>query len=184
MMSDDKIDIENYEKYKNIEFPLVTEIEEHHVDNLTYNEFFDKFMVKNVPVLITGISDAWECMNWVNSGASSNDSSINFEYLKQKIDSNQNVPIANCSKVYFNSHEKFEMPFGQFVDYWKNQMQRKERDSTDLLYLKDWHLRHNQSDYKFYKTPVYFASDWLNEYCEEKRTDDYRFVYMGPKGTW
>ena len=37
-----------------------------------------------------------------------------------------------------------------------------------------------------YQTPVYFRSDWLNEYWEsfDPITDDYRFVYIGPKGSW
>ena len=40
-------------------------------------------------------------------------------------------------------------------------------------------------DYKAYTTPVYFQSDWLNEFWDtEAGGDDYRFVYMGPKGTW
>ena len=39
-----------------------------------------------------------------------------------------------------------------------------------------------------YRTPHYFCSDWLNEWWEN-RTDceqenDYRFVYIGPKGSW
>lgn len=38
-------------------------------------------------------------------------------------------------------------------------------------------------DDEAYKTPEYFTSDWLNEFCENQ-DDDYRFVYMGPKGTW
>lgn len=32
--------------------------------------------------------------------------------------------------------------------------------------------------------PVYFSSDWLNEYWDALDVDDYRFVYMGPAGTW
>lgn len=35
-----------------------------------------------------------------------------------------------------------------------------------------------------YTTPVYFSSDWLNEYWDAIAVDDYRFVYMGPKGSW
>ena len=40
--------------------------------------------------------------------------------------------------------------------------------------------------YKAYETPVYFKSDWLNEFWDQRVdvTDDYRFVYMGPKGSW
>ena len=38
----------------------------------------------------------------------------------------------------------------------------------------------------FYATPHYFQSDWLNEVWLVRNDveDDYRFVYMGPKGTW
>lgn len=32
--------------------------------------------------------------------------------------------------------------------------------------------------------PVYFSSDWLNEFWDVLNVDDYRFVYAGPKGTW
>ncbi|KAI1242517.1 hypothetical protein IHE44_0000047, partial [Lamprotornis superbus] len=35
-----------------------------------------------------------------------------------------------------------------------------------------------------YTTPVYFSSDWLNEYWDAVAVDDFRFVYMGPKGSW
>ncbi|NWH41928.1 JMJD4 protein, partial [Chloropsis hardwickii] len=35
-----------------------------------------------------------------------------------------------------------------------------------------------------YTTPVYFSSDWLNEYWDAMAVDDFRFVYMGPKGSW
>lgn len=39
---------------------------------------------------------------------------------------------------------------------------------------------------KAYETPVYFKSDWLNEFWDRRSdvSDDYRFVYMGPKGSW
>ncbi|XP_031626328.1 2-oxoglutarate and iron-dependent oxygenase JMJD4 homolog [Contarinia nasturtii] len=178
-MCENEIEIENYDKYKEPSFQFVAKIEEYHINNLSYNDFFDRFMVKNIPVLINGIADRWECQNWIDSSHL-----VNIEYLRQKIDKTQNVPIANCGKVYYNSHEKSEMQFGAFVDYWTNKMQQNECDSTNLLYLKDWHLRRSQPDYQFYTTPIYFASDWLNEYCVEKRIDDYRFVYMGPKGTW
>ena len=42
--------------------------------------------------------------------------------------------------------------------------------------------------YEAYNVLDVFASDWLNEVWDEHsstdRRDDYRFVYMGPKGTW
>lgn len=189
-MCEDEIEIDDFQKYSEPLFPSVSKIEKHHINQLSYNDFFDGFMVKNKPLLIDGIADRWECMNWIHQIENSHSSiqlstnQINFDYLAQKIRNEQNVPIANCNKVYFNSHEKFEMPFADFLLYWRNRIATVECDSNNLLYLKDWHLRRNQPKYNYYKTPHYFASDWLNEYCEEKHCDDYRFVYMGPKGTW
>lgn len=147
-----------------------------HFTELTYNDFFANFMRANKPVIISGIADRWECMNWIQSN------SVNFEYLRKCIDTTSMVPVANCDKAYFNAHEKSEMEFGEFLNYW----QRRIAGQSDgkLTYLKDWHLRRCLPSYQFYETPMYFASDWLNEFCVEKGCDDYRFVYMGPKGTW
>lgn len=39
-------------------------------------------------------------------------------------------------------------------------------------------------EHNIYTTPVFFSSDWLNEYWDTLEVDDYRFVYMGPKGSW
>lgn len=37
-----------------------------------------------------------------------------------------------------------------------------------------------------YHSPEYFSSDWMNEFwafrCDLR--DDFRFVYIGPRGTW
>lgn len=43
--------------------------------------------------------------------------------------------------------------------------------------------------YDAYSVPDVFQSDWLNEVWDKlslggEGRDDYRFVYMGPKGTW
>lgn len=38
-----------------------------------------------------------------------------------------------------------------------------------------------------YTVPPEFSNDWLNEYFTSQKdliNDDYRFVYMGPKGSW
>lgn len=58
-------------------------------------------------------------------------------------------------------------------------------------YFKDWHFTRDYPDEVVYTVPKYFSSDWLNEYLTSKddlnddvTKDDYRFVYMGPKGSW
>ena len=47
-------------------------------------------------------------------------------------------------------------------------------------------LNRDFPQYGAYTVLDFFASDWLNEvwYWRHDVSDDYQFVYMGPKGTW
>lgn len=157
-----------------------------HKDELTYDKFFREYLRPNVPVVVTGIADDWECQHWIRPAQCNSGCGLHFDYLKEKIPKNVIVPVANCHREYFNSHEKLDMNFHEYLDYWNDRLTKDRADvcNTKLLYLKDWHLRRQLPEYHYYQTPVYFGSDWLNEYCEAKQCDDYRFVYMGPKGTW
>lgn len=163
-----------------------------HKDELTYGTFFKNYLVPNIPVVITGISDTWECMNWTRTKQNSNQHcDINFEYLKNKIGEDVKVPVASCQIECCNSDKKLELNFHEYIEYWREKVKKCSDhnplpgDETEkLLYLKDWHLTRQLPAYHYYETPLYFSSDWLNEYCEERALDDYRFVYMGPKGTW
>lgn len=161
-------------------------------DELSYQNFFINYLQPNIPVIITGISQGWECMNWTrNNQDTSDECGVDFSYLSRKFSDCVKVPVADCEAEYFNSHKKLELSFPEFIDYWRKRVQLAS-DADDLpcdkaeslLYLKDWHLRRELPNYEFYRTPLHFGSDWLNEYCEQRGIDDYRFVYMGPKGTW
>jgi len=157
-------------------------------------------MHKNFPVIITDVSNEWECQKWtvlqesrdLNSNTSA--SSINFDYLKTRIP-NCPVPVADCNSSYFNSHTKLELNFHDYLDKWRSGIENQssasqevnsnvDTTSRDNLYLKDWHLAAQMPGYNFYKVPKYFASDWLNEQLIDQKKDDYRFVYMGPKNSW
>ncbi|XP_045536113.1 2-oxoglutarate and iron-dependent oxygenase JMJD4 [Papilio machaon] len=70
------------------------------------------------------------------------------------------------------------MKVQDYMSYLKN----SKRDK--LLYLKDWHLRRIKPDDMFYEVPKIFASDWLNEYAQDNKDDDFMFVYIGPEGSW
>jgi len=55
------------------------------------------------------------------------------------------------------------------------------------FYKKIFRLLRSYPDYKAYDVPIYFSSDWLNESSDAScfdSDDDFRFVYMGPKGSW
>lgn len=141
-------------------------------ENFSYDQFFFEFMAKNLPVIVknmkikTEISEKWY------------DDDGNFQIEKLNLPRDKKIPIANCSKQYFDSHQKSTMSFGDFVSHWN---QREE--SSDLLYLKDFHLK-QETNMDFYNVPPYFASDFLNEFLIDKDQDDYRFIYCGPKGSW
>lgn len=146
-------------------------------NNISYNEFFKKYLVKNQACVIKNIANNWESYKtWCNNDE------IAFNHLSKYND--LDVMIYNCGKKHYNSQETQNYKFQDYVKYW---MQLKENGDNDkdmpLLYLKDWHLK-NCTDDNFYEVPIYFSSDMLNEYLCDNNEDDYRFVYMGPAGTW
>ncbi|KAF5288578.1 hypothetical protein FQA39_LY15357 [Lamprigera yunnana] len=143
----------------------------------TYTEFFEKFQSKNEPVLIRNVTSDWECMKlWMNNG------SPDFQYLNRRY-GDLPVTLINCKKKQAdNNNEKcLTWKFNEYLEYWQ-----KYETAIDmpLLYLKDWHLKNQFPDDNFYTVPHQFRCDWLNEYLVENSLDDYRFVYMGVKGTW
>lgn len=170
-----KIEIVNGEKAVYAENPSfeLSEIPRVLSDDLTYNQFFDEFMSTNTPVIIKSIKIKTELSEkWFQGDE------LRLESMAEDI-KNHDVPVANCSKQYFDSHEKSQMPFGDYVNYWNKSSEAGDCD----LYLKDFHLK-QELGLDFYNIPFYFASDWLNEYLIDLNKDDYRFIYIGPKKTW
>ncbi|XP_037977203.2 2-oxoglutarate and iron-dependent oxygenase JMJD4 [Plutella xylostella] len=140
--------------------------------DVTYSYFYENFMLKNIPCLISNTSDLWECSKtWVR-----NDNTINLEYINNEY-GHLTVPVADCNSTEFNSQCKQNMTVNEYVTYMKN-------DKNKLLYLKDWHLKRTRPDHNFYEVPQMFASDWLNEYSLDRNEDDFMFVYIGPKDSW
>lgn len=145
-------------------------------DEITYNDFFQTYLVRNQACIIKNVANNWDSYKtWtVNNN-------VSFDFLLSKY-GDLNVTIYNCGEKHYNSQKTEDCMFKDYLNYWveyKNDCNSK----LPLLYLKDWHLRNCVAD-KFYEVPKYFLSDWLNEYLCENNQDDYRFVYMGPKGTW
>lgn len=140
-------------------------------ENLTFNQFFNEFMLKNTPVIVLNVDLLKPASrNWFTKD---NEFIIDNFLVDLK---DMDVPVYNCSKQYFNSHEKTTMKLTNFANYWKS------NSRNELLYLKDFHL--SQQGIDFYNVPHCFSSDWLNEYLLDTNKDDYRFVYIGVKGTW
>eukprot|EP00112_Aurelia_sp_Birch-Aquarium-sp1_P006289 Seg1697.5 transcript_id=Seg1697.5/GoldUCD/mRNA.D3Y31 product="JmjC domain-containing protein 4" protein_id=Seg1697.5/GoldUCD/D3Y31 len=157
-----------------MEFMMIDRI----ASNATLEEFQKSYLQPNRPCILSAeFTKEWKgSQNWVDEFGMPD-----FTYLAANF-GKSNVPVANCSKKHYNAHEKKEMLFGDFLSAWEHSL--SANDQSFLLYLKDWHCQREFPNYRAYEVPKYFKSDWLNEWFDQGEQDDYRFVYMGPKGTW
>ncbi|KAL3512790.1 hypothetical protein ACH5RR_025507 [Cinchona calisaya] len=166
---------------------------------LNYNQFVTKYLVQNQPVILTGLMEDWRaCKDWVLENGKPNLQFFSTHFGKSK------VQVADCGIREFTDQKRLEMLVSEFIEKWVELCSPRESldeefDGKSLLYLKDWHFVKEYPEYHAYETPLLFRDDWLNLYLDKyhMHTDpdsyqetneiscsDYRFVYMGPKGTW
>lgn len=161
--------IYNYNSVNNIEVLDST--------NVSYDFFFRNFMLPNIPCIIQNCCTNWKCSKlWIIDAKN-----LNISYLQEKygLDS---VFVYNCKEKYYNSQKYKTIKFKDYLSGPKNDDISTSFPRSE--YLKNWHLKLNHCDDNFYEVPIFFASDWLNEFYIENTNDDYRFVYMGPNETW
>ncbi|KAI3454456.1 hypothetical protein Pfo_011119 [Paulownia fortunei] len=174
---------------------------------LSYTDFVEKYMARNQPVILTGLMDDWRaCKDWV-----SDDGKPNLRFFSAHFGGSR-VQVADCGTREFTDQKRVEMSVSEFIDSWvrNSGSDNGGADGKSLLYLKDWHFvkvpcpcsmgkTYEYPDYVAYSTPIFFLDDWLNLYLDKYRMhddpdsyqerneiscSDYRFVYMGAKGTW
>ena len=167
-----------------------------HRDNISIEEFFVEFLYPNRPCLISNLTANWNANEWCDGKV------VRFDFLASAY-GHLSVPVAHCDVKEFNANPKSEWPFKEFLRYWRESdithisgcensphLHPEERvelkNPRSCYYLKDWHFVRDVGDYCPYTTPAIFTSDWLNEFYSQRvdLRDDYRFVYMGGKGTW
>ncbi|KAK6174382.1 hypothetical protein SNE40_017670 [Patella caerulea] len=160
----------------NLEFPRLEVMP-------SYEEFFTNYLLPNRPCIFgSAVTAKWQSrQDWLKPV----DGSPHLEFFKENF-GDITVPVADCGKEEFSSHPKEDMTLSEYVDYLVQYKQDGYPQHERCLYLKDWHFIRDCPDYHAYTTPVYFSSDWLNEFWDirERIHDDYRFVYIGPKGSW
>lgn len=142
----------------------------------SYQQFHDQCLKPNKVCLFKcSLLNDWPCRSrWLNENGS-----INWQYFRETYGS-MSVPVYDCNKTYFNSNHCSQMILKDFVDY----MQKASDRSEHVLYLKDWHLFKHVDQAQVYQVPLFFQSDYLNDFCVKHEHDDYRFVYIGPKSSW
>eukprot|EP00891_Asterochloris_glomerata_P005699 jgi/Astpho2/5699/e_gw1.00079.71.1_t len=154
-------------------------------------------MAPNLPVIIQGLTEAWRSQQeWATPCGD-----VNMQLLKKHF-GHAHVTCTDTSRQQEGSVRKLDMTLADYVSWWQCQAAAQKQD---CLYLKDWHFAHEFSSWAAYKLPHYFREDWLNSFCDHKAaavcgsegavrgqqpepsqiaSSDYRFVYLGPKGSW
>uniref|UniRef100_A0A1B6CWY3 Cupin-like domain-containing protein n=1 Tax=Clastoptera arizonana TaxID=38151 RepID=A0A1B6CWY3_9HEMI len=155
------------------------EIPKVNINHVSYSLFLETFLLKNKPCILTNVGSKWRSkQEWLIH------SNPNFDFLKNNY-GEIDVPITNCHDKYYNSQKKETRKLKHFIDYWTEYKNKGYPENMSCLYLKDWHFTRDFPSDDVYQIPHVFASDWLNEYYSQScKQDDYRFVYMGPSGTW
>uniref|UniRef100_A0A804QMT6 JmjC domain-containing protein n=1 Tax=Zea mays TaxID=4577 RepID=A0A804QMT6_MAIZE len=180
---------------------VVGQVERVDGESLSYAEFVRRFMAPNRPVVLTGLTSSWRAhKDWTLSG-SGDLRRPNLGFFTQNFPSSL-VQVDDCSSSDFTDQKRLEMSMQEFIDHWVGGPHCGSSDGDrdgSLLYLKDWHFVKEYPDYIAYTTPTFFVDDWLNMYLDshpihrdsdianhknEINCSDYRFVYMGAKGTW
>lgn len=99
----------------------------------------------------------------------------------------------------FGEKRKTLTTLGEYAAWWRAFDEAGGDDALgELRYLRDWHCARDlpREASAAYSPPAVFGADWLNDWwlgprhsrrpAEEQDAppDDFRFVYMGPAGTW
>uniref|UniRef100_A0A2I3HEA8 2-oxoglutarate and iron-dependent oxygenase JMJD4 n=1 Tax=Nomascus leucogenys TaxID=61853 RepID=A0A2I3HEA8_NOMLE len=146
----------------------------------SYADFVRGFLLPNLPcVFSSAFTQGWGSRRrWVTPAGRPD-----FDHLLRTY-GDVVVPVANCGVREYNSNPKEHMPLRDYITYWKEYIQAGYSSPRGCLYLKDWHLCRDFPVEDVFTLPVYFSSDWLNEFWDALDVDDYRFVYAGPAGSW
>ncbi|TYJ98523.1 jmjC domain-containing protein 4 isoform X1 [Cucumis melo var. makuwa] len=153
------------------------EIDKVNGKGLSYKEFVERYMEKNKPVVLTGLMDDWKaCSDWVDENGQPNLSFFSTHFGKSR------VQVADCGTREFTDQKRVEMSVSEFIDQWcKEPIPENGLGSNNgltdesVLYLKDWHF---VKVYRMHRDPDSYQEN------DEISCSDYRFVYMGAKGSW
>jgi hypothetical protein len=127
------------------------------------------------------LTESWPAFHlWRNANGE-----INWDYLVNAYGT-QTVSVTNCRAPSTDACAE-DATLSEVIKGWRNAGCNATNIDQPLLYVKDWHLARwvarNPAIQPFYTTPPLFADDWLNYHYCTFTDDDFRFVYLGIKGT-
>ncbi|CAM9960921.1 unnamed protein product, partial [Ascophyllum nodosum] len=160
-----------------------------------YSDFADT-MTSNHPVILYNFEGLLPSFKrWQKQGKA------DVDFLRGAF-GNMVVPVVECSSEGYGEQRQMSMTLLEYLDAVHGGRQDGDGDSTQSdgsqeasggagLYLKDWHFQRlrrdggrDSGDGENVETPFFFADDWLNWWCDKQGQEDYRFVYIGPRGSW
>ncbi|KAJ1459510.1 hypothetical protein M885DRAFT_511525 [Pelagophyceae sp. CCMP2097] len=125
-------------------------------------------MVRNEPVIVEGA-----CLDWrATKELVRSDNTPDVEAMR-RLFSDDRAPVVDA-----RTGVRTTMKVSDFVAAWDS-ASRPENEAA--LYLKDWHFSKRHSDQ--YAVPPPFSQDWLGDWCNASGMEDYKFCYVGGKGT-
>ncbi|CAK7322940.1 unnamed protein product [Dovyalis caffra] len=123
-------------------FEIGGTIEKVNGKELSYNEFVERYLSKNQPVVLTGLMDDWRaCKDWVFDNGKPNLKFFSTHF------GNSKVQVADCGTRDFTDQKRVEMTVSEFIDHWTDAKECggasnsfQEDNGKSVLYLKDWHF--------------------------------------------
>ena len=118
-------------------------------------------MAKNLPVMITGLTDDWRARReWVTKDGQPDVVAMSELFGDAK------VLVVDCDEEIDTDLKRREMPFREFARWWRSSARGKRAsagaDARAKLYVKDWNFVRDFSAYRAYDTPPHVRDDWLN----------------------
>lgn len=134
----------------------------------SYFQFFSEHMYRNMPVLLEGQLADWQIGLPASEGG----------WL---LADRSNVDISHLA-ARFGREEVTVSEAGRYVDMTVDEFATKW-SAGETSYLKDWHAFLLPGTEHLAPTPELFADDWINSFLPFHNSADYRFVYLGRRGT-
>jgi hypothetical protein len=139
-----------------------------HCKDLSYETFCDAYMLQNRPLIIDGLTDAWDCrLRWVRP----KDGKPDMKYISDTFGSCRAPVFEQASQGFSLSRPvSTEMTVGDYCKWWEHQQSQPLPNNTNdkgndrLLYLKDWKFVADVPHHtEVYTCPHFFQDDWLNQ---------------------
>ena len=159
-------------------YPSCETVETVHCDDLSPAAFREKFMAKNLPVMITGLTENWRaCREWVTK-----DGQPDIAFMSELF-GDAKVLVVDCDEKIDTDLKRREMPFREFASWWQKADEKPDETSACVrkkLYVKDWNFVNDFPEYGAYVTPPHLKDDWLNPGDERDETDDEEYAIDPP----